>query len=346
MLDCERGRHKSFCDWLVNFTSIFRHCNILPLRLTKFMAGYPCPKNQQSIHFPPQRLKEMEHSKQKKVTRITDLNSKNNLPLVLLAGNFSFLLFSRRTGIQIKNTISKDADNLENYEEFWNVLKDEDSRRDDNSFVPESHKLSSEFEDDHQLKVEEENVFVKTEHLLDLDDDYSQTGHDNDSNLNQESSFHGGNGFDEPHNEDHQLESGSNSFNNNHDEGSVEIEKDIPSEQSKPSKAKRPRSRKEKEEPSFEEYRKSRRMTMKPLQFWKNEKVVYGRPSMENFPVPTIKRVITQPPSPIPTQKHKSRKSTLQKTLAAHGYREEPKATISVLDSETGNEVEKSSGFA
>lgn len=270
--------------------------------------------------------------------------------MVNIKRSFAAGLVGRRTGLNLKAKIGTDDDDLENIDDYWTMSPRSTKKNELRPITPfketpfkvkRSTPLKSystplkgnalTVKDNH---LKENSTPSKSNPLKDATPFKSNLLKDNatplkDSPLKEYFSPLQQDSFDDclplsPNDE------------NNHNFEAQELQEDF-----KPAEKKAKR-RKTFALPSFTvEDDRPHRKTMKPLQFWKNEKVVYGRPSMENFPVPSIKKVITQPSTPEPKKKEKNH-GKLVAELEAEGFTKQDHAMIPVYDGKSGKQVEKS----
>ena len=78
-------------------------------------------------------------------------------------------------------------------------------------------------------------------------------------------------------------------------------------------------------------------MKLKPLEWWRNEHVIYERRKSSSNPLPTIKDVVRVDPEPLPERKRSGRS---KRRLEADGFEEVIDSRVTVLDADTGVEVE------
>jgi len=119
--------------------------------------------------------------------------------------------------------------------------------------------------------------------------------------------------------------------------------------QQKPKVTKPKRHQEEEDEEDEEGVRRSKRIRLEPLQFWRNEKIVYGFPSDEDNDIPVIVDVIKKPATPANNKnvkkiKQKEKEPIPEVNIAAKGEKPNLKV-IAKHQEEVEGSMKKNSAF-
>ncbi|KAK9762165.1 mitotic fidelity of chromosome transmission- protein [Basidiobolus ranarum] len=125
--------------------------------------------------------------------------------------------------------------------------------------------------------------------------------------------------------------------------------KPAPKKEAKKVKAQPMRAHNKEEEEENAGVRRSGRTRVKPLDFWRNERIVYGRRKSGPNVVPVVKEIVTIPEDHLALSKRPKKrviaKNVMKSKEDEEMYNDEPIDEITVIDWYSGEEVKKAIGL-